>query len=205
MPHYLKIVRRGHSNPRARRNMAVTFDGKTFTDMKELADYKKAKDAADFKPVTFDGIPFDNKTDLDNYKKVTGQMDAPRKGTAPKKGGGGKKYVHKARPAGTPVSYNQGKTIGCSVGGMAAYCPQFQGAGMTHGAALTELGLDFNTASQVMETLIAEGVKRGFPGRQPDEPEALLAQQILTKVGGVTCGVKSNPRQRRRRGMLLRY
>lgn len=96
------------------------------------------------------------------------------------------------KEAGEPVSYSQGKVIGCSIGGMEAYCTPMQGE--SHAEALTRLGLDYNKAHAVLNALTEAGLKRPFPGLKPTEPDAIRAQQILTEIGGITCRIQRNPR-----------
>ena len=85
------------------------------------------------------------------------------------------------------VSYRQGLTIGCSIGGMEAYCkPQ---PNESHAQALTRGGLTRGKASMVIQALIDAGVAQSFYGRDPRSPEARKAQKILTEVGGFTCRI----------------
>lgn len=95
-------------------------------------------------------------------------------------------------PSGPP-SYGQGKAIGFSIGGMAAYCPQYEGVKMSHKDALAEMGLTKAAASAVIDALKAQGVfmKSNNPAAQAQ------ARQILAEVGGVVCSPKQSLGRRR--------
>jgi hypothetical protein len=88
----------------------------------------------------------------------------------------------------SPVTYNQGKFISLSCGGLAFICPNFrdrQAAGerLSAGQALTELGLRLGTAGKVVEQLKAAG----FDGSPQTGGRAEAAREILFSVGGVAC------------------
>lgn len=99
----------------------------------------------------------------------------------------------KLRAPDGPPSYGQGKAIGFSIGGMAAYCPQYEGVRMSHKDALAEMGLTKAAASAVIDALKAQGVfmKNNNPAAQAK------ARQILAEVGGVVCSPKQSLGKRR--------
>lgn len=83
------------------------------------------------------------------------------------------------------VQYWQGRQIGCSIGGMAAYCRPRENE--SHAEALTRGGLTQNRALEVVKMLKDEGIMTTYFGRDPNSPEARRAQQILAEVGEFVC------------------
>jgi hypothetical protein len=125
-------------------------------------------------------------------KKTSSRKAAPKK-AAPKK-----KATRKPRRRAStdkprevldptaPVSFGQGKSIGCSVGNMKAYCStadQYR----THAQALTAMGLNRGTASLVISALIDADVFRPHRGIPWDPEKGKVAMTILDQIGGAVC------------------
>lgn len=94
-----------------------------------------------------------------------------------------------------PVSYAQGKSIGMSIGGMAAACgnPDLEKAvrdgKLSHADVLTQMGLNRGTASVVIQGLSEMGLLT--PNFGPENAaKAQQAQAVLFQVGGVSCLAK---------------
>jgi hypothetical protein len=130
----------------------------------------------------------------------------PRKAAAVRKPRAARKekaaYSGELQDPGGPVSYSQAKFIGMSIGGMAAYCPQYVHEKVSHQQALIEMGLTKGAASAVIDVMKSRGV---YMQRDPGSQAA--ARQILEEVGRVSCPVPkaslgqrralNNPRRRR--------
>lgn len=89
------------------------------------------------------------------------------------------------------VTFKQGRTIGMSIGNMAAYCPSVSKY-KTHADALSAMGLDRGTASMVIDALIQAGVVRFHRGMEWTPENGAIATSILEDVGGVSCAL-GNP------------
>lgn len=185
MPIYLQSVKR---NPRARRNMAfpkiVTLPSGMSVQVDDMAELLAL--TGGHAPASSGGSAA---APSDDRSSGGGRSSSRRSSSS---GGGRGRGSRKARtfeprPDGTPVSYSQGRLIGNSVGGMVNYCQPQEGE--SHGDALTRMGLDFNKASEVITQLMEAGVHRSWGG-QPTGL-ALIAQRILTEVGGITCSTKT--------------
>lgn len=191
MPIYLENLGNGTLGARARRNMSFRYgpyEVDTLAELKALqAEFPEYSRAAG-KSAAARGRGASTER-----ARVSTSTPARGSGTKEKKAAK-KEYAFVPREPGSPVSYMQGKTIGCSIGGMSAYCTPLEGE--SHAAALTRMGLDFNKANAVIDELIRLDIARVYPGRKPNEPEALQSQAILTQLGGVACGVRKNPRHR---------
>lgn len=194
MPIYLENLGNGTLGARARRNMswpkvAIFPDGGKM----DVADLSEAREAMGAGARVVEKAAARGRGASTERARVSTSTPARGSGTKEKKAAK-KEYAFVPREPGSPVSYMQGKTIGCSIGGMSAYCTPLEGE--SHAAALTRMGLDFNKANAVIDELIRLDIARVYPGRKPNEPEALQSQAILTQLGGVACGVRKNPRHR---------
>lgn len=161
---------------RAKRNMAMEYDGIKFDTVEELLAYKRAMGA---------------ERPAQRPRSV-----APAAAPAP---------VRAVRPekADQPVSYGQGKTIGLSVGSMKSYCPSADAAlaaGKSHAQVLSEMGLTMGRASAVIDAMTKAGVAAFHPGMkaQMTDADRKKALQILVEVGGVACAIPNRSRRRSR-------
>ena len=99
-----------------------------------------------------------------------------------------KPFTGQVRDPQGPVTYTQAKVIGKSIGGMAAYCPQYAHKKVSHLQALTEMGLTTKgQASAVLDALEAAGVLRAHGGIHTTAAQQARARAILAEVGGVVC------------------
>ena len=125
-----------------------------------------------------------------------GTPSSSRRKAKPKKRAAPKKKAARQKVDPNVVSYKQGRVIGLSVGGRNAYCPQYHGTRVSHAVALTEMGLDRQRASAVIDEMVGAGVLRHHPGIETTPKQKSVAREILYRVGGVQCKVKNNPRRR---------
>jgi len=95
-------------------------------------------------------------------------------------------------PSGT-LSYNQAKTIGQSLGGVAVYAPKAPEKS-SHQVLLGQMGVTKGAASQVIDAMIAEGVCRFGPPTTSEQQ--LQARRIFERITGITLTAKQNPRRR---------
>lgn len=176
---------------KARQNMAVRvpFQGETieFDTPQEAAEFMQQMGMAPGAPVAAEAPA--------PRGFGAAMRQAPKQSRRKKKRRGRRKFSGQMRDPGGPPSFAQAKTIGKSIGGMAAYCPQYAGRKVSHRDALAEMGLTKAAASAVITALKAAGVDRPHGGVRTTPAQQAQARQILAEVGGVVCPApgRSNP------------
>lgn len=183
-----KKVRRKKTrrNPRARRNMAIRKHGAEFDTVEELLAYEQAMGLGG--PAT--AAPVD-------FGAAIRQQAPKRKARKPARGRkqARKPFTGELKDPSGPISWGQAKVIGKSIGGMAAYCPQYANQKVSHKQALTEMGLTKGAASAVIDAMKQAGVLRPHGGVETTPAQQAMARQILADVAGVVCptAAASNP------------
>lgn len=87
----------------------------------------------------------------------------------------------------SPVTFGQGKLIAIACGGIKKICPAYE-EGDSSAAALTAMGLTKGKASDVIEELERQGLKKA---NFDDAESARKATEILNRIGGISCRVPS--------------
>ena len=120
-----------------------------------------------------------------------GGYAAPSKPPRKPSGKKPRKDYGEVKDPGAPLTFGQAKTIGYSIGGMAAYCPQYAGGEMSHRDALSEMGLTKGIASEVLDALHKQGVAITGPWdfSKRNDQQMRKAQGILNKIGGISCPI----------------
>lgn len=171
------------TNPRARRNMAVRVlpSGAVEADTpEEMAAYQRAMSKTSKKSA----FARPEQTSRRAAEPIVREY---------------RPFTRELRDPQGELTYEQAKSIGFSIGGVDAYCPQLKGQavlGGTHKFALSKMGLTKEKASRVIDEMQRAGVLYGKTKAQHEK-----ARMILETVGQVSCPrpdvpMASNPRRR---------